>query len=443
MMSLLQINKIIEPVEKLTQLKIVISPPELPTLQKEMAGEPTNATYVIQAYVTRGLSSLGHQLSFIGSHSINKVVFTNDIEKFAPAPRTWSKSWLFEFSERVSWFVQRSLRVPYLNVFSNLRLYDACLRCLPGNDLVYERHGLYKFGVAMACRRLRLPYVLYFEADDIMEYDVMNRPIKGLRRWRAKDAMRYNLKTADCIISVSEPGKNHLIDQWKISADKIVVFTNVADVDKFRPDHKNRLQTRASLGIGNQPLIIFVGNFYKWHDVATLLDAFALVLEQQPDVHMLLVGDGARRVAMEQYAAELNVDHAVHFTGLVAHTEVPQLLAAADVAVAPYPAMDSDLWLSPLKLFEYMASGLAVIASNVGQLAEVIIDGKNGLLVAPGDSSDLANGISRLINDPALRSGLGRQAREDAVNKHSWDHYLSRLERLFAAIVKGQPYENL
>jgi glycosyltransferase involved in cell wall biosynthesis len=125
--------------------------------------------------------------------------------------------------------------------------------------------------------------------------------------------------------------------------------------------------------------------------------------------------------------------------GQVAHDEVPRWMSAADIATVPYPPMENDLWLSPLKLFEYMASGTAVIATAVGQLTDVIRDGKNGLLVPPGDALAMAGALNALIENPELRSRLGEQARRDSVDKYSWDQYVSRLERLFTAVIAKQP----
>jgi glycosyltransferase involved in cell wall biosynthesis len=87
-----------------------------------------------------------------------------------------------------------------------------------------------------------------------------------------------------------------------------------------------------------------------------------------------------------------------------------------------------------------MASGKAIIASAVGQLTEVVQDGRNGLLIPPGDVPAMTAALQRLIGSPALRSQLGQQAREDAVRKHSWEHYLSRLERVFAAVIDDHPF---
>lgn len=424
-------------------LRIAISLPQLEPLAQVMRGEPAEATYIIQRYIAAGLPARGHRLTFVGPRSFDDLVCTHDPQKPSPAPRTWSAGGWFNLASNGIWRVQQRLGIPYLNVFSNYRLFDACLQCLPGHDLVYERNGMYRDGVAKACQRLKLPYILYVEADDILEHDYMGKPITGLLRWRAKETMRYNLNAADCVICVSEPLKTHLTSVWGVPEEKIVVFANVADVQRFRPDPQARAETRASLGINANPVILFVGAFYEWHDVATLLDAFAQVLAAQPEARLVLVGEGTQRQAMMQRATDLGIMHAVQFTGFMTHTRIPGLVAAADIAAAPYPPMQQDLWLSPLKLFEYMASGTAIIASEVGQIAQVIQDNRNGLLVPPGDAAAMAAALQKLIANPALRLQLGRQAREDAVHKHSWEHYLSRLERLFEAVLAGQPVDHI
>ena len=426
-------------VSSLDLLRIAICPPELKPLQQAMRGEPTNATYLLQRHIATGLRSRGHDLTFVAQRDLGHNVCTNDLDRPTPAPQTWSESHWFSFLSKGTWRVQQLLGVPYLNVFSNYRLFDACLQCLPGHDVVYERNGLYRVGVAMACKRLKLPYILFVEADEILEHDYMGEPITGLLRWRAGRMFRYNLDAADCIICVSKPSKAHLVTAWHIPAEKIVVFPNGVDVGRFRPDPEERAHGRALLGVDTNPLVLFVGNFYDWHDVANLLDSFAQVLAACREARLALVGDGATRKAMEQRVADLGIGHAVQFTGLVPHNEVPRLMAAADVAVVPYPPMEHDLWLSPLKLFEYMASGGAIIASSVGQLTDVVQDGRNGLLVPPGDAPAMAGALTRLIDDSALRARLGQQAREDAVRKHSWKTYISRLERLFAAVIAAQP----
>jgi glycosyltransferase involved in cell wall biosynthesis len=424
-------------------LKIAMCPPELQPLQHFFRGEPTNATYIIQGYVATGLIDHGHNLTFVIPLDLSEITCTNDILNPAPACRTWTKSKWFRVASKLIWSAQRALKIPYLNFFSNYRLYDACLQCLPGHDLVYQRNGLYKMGIAMACKKLRIPYILYIEADEILEFDVMEKPITGLLRWRARETTRYNLQAADCILCVSEELKSHLSTNWKIPTDKILVFPNVADIQRFKPDRVTSQEVRASYNMDTNPILIFVGNFYIWHDVSTLLEAFSQVIVKYPEARLILVGDGIHRQKMMKRAIELGVGDATKFTGMVHHSEIPRLLAAADIAIVPYPVMTTELWLSPLKLYEYMAAGKAIIASAIGQINNVIRDGQNGLLVPPEDVSAMATAMQRLINDPGVRTQLSQNAREDAVRKHSWEQYISRLERVFEAVVEGRPFNRL
>ena len=137
---------------------------------------------------------------------------------------------------------------------------------------------------------------------------------------------------------------------------------------------------------------------------------------------------------MMQYAKDLGVEHAVQFTGHVTHAEVSQFENEADIAVVPVPVMKQTMWLSPMKLFEYMASGKAVVASAMGQIANVVKDNENGLLVPAGDADAMASAINKLISDPELRLRLGQRARETAVKNHSWEQYFSQLETVFESV---------
>ncbi|MCX6043827.1 MAG: glycosyltransferase family 4 protein [Chloroflexi bacterium] len=424
-------------------LRIAFCLPEIQRLQQVTSGTMVDAPYIQQKSIADSLLARGHKLTFVAPSDLNEVVCTDDLALSKLAVRTWSASPWFNLASKAAWWTQQKLGIPYLNVFANYRHFDACLHCLPGHDLVYERNGLYKIDVAMACKRLGLPYVLFLDADEIMEHDYMGKPITGILRWRAKNMVRYNLNAADCVICVSEPAKANLVTNWQMPAAKIVVFPNGVDVERFQPYPATRAEIRATLGVETNPLLIFVGSFYGWHDVTTLLEAFAQVLVAQPGARLALVGDGEQRHAMQQRADQLGIGHAVQFTGSVPHAEVPRLVSAADVAVAPYPMMQHDLWLSPMKLFEYMASGMAVIASAVGQIGQVVQDGTNGLLVPPGDVTALAVAMQRLISDATLRARLGRQARIDIKQKYSWERYVSRLERLYAAVIAGQSVQSI
>jgi glycosyltransferase involved in cell wall biosynthesis len=422
-----------------TSWRIALCPPEFQPFQDACNGFPADATYLLQKHIASGLINQGHRLTYLAQRELGITVCTTDVQQTTVASQTWSRRRWLTLLHTILWRLQQRLGIPYLNLFSNLQLLDACMQCLPGHDLVYERNALYRNGIAKACKRLRLPYVLFVEADEVMEYDFREEPITGLLRWRAKNMIAYNLKAADCIVCVSEPLKEHLHIEWRIPQKKIVVFPNGVDVQQFRPDAEKRTAVRASLDISDRPMLLFVGNFYEWHDVKTLLDAVSEVLVSHPNAYLVLAGDGHQRQAMEHHAARLGIMDNIRFLGRVPHADVPGLINAADIAIVPVPATIKNMWLSPLKLFEYMAAGAAIISSRIGHLSEVIRDGENGLLVAPGDPGALASAAGKLLGNEQLRLSLGAQARTDALRKHSWDSYFRRLERVFHAVITGKP----
>src|SRR5256886_16469048 len=127
-----------------------------------------------------------------------------------------------------------------------------------------------------------------------------------------------------------------------------------------------------------------VGSMKPWHGLDVLVEAFARLHERAPDARLLLVGDGPARAAVCADLSARGLNGVVHCTGAVAPREVPGLLTSVDVAVAPYPQA-TGFYFSPLKVYEYLAAGRAVVASRVGQLETVIRHDVNGLLCPPGD----------------------------------------------------------
>lgn len=405
------------------------------------AENSTEASFLQQKLITDGLKAQGNCITYVAqAEDLTEVICTQDISRPERAVRTWTKSKWFALIRKVTWRIQQLFHVPYLNVFSNLCYYDACLQLLPGHDVVHERNGLYRMGVAMACRRLRLPYVFFFDADDILEHDLFGRSLNGILRWRAKQALLYNLETAVRVICVSELAKSHLISTWGVSAEKIVVHPNAVDVNLFRPRSEERKGIREKFHIGDNPLILFVGSFFPYQDLKVLLNAFAEVLKENPDARLLLVGQGDQFQQTVEAATALGISKAVQFTGFLPHSEIPLILAAADIAVAPYIKVDNKLFLgSSMKLFEYMASGIATIASDIGQINEVIKDGINGLLVPPEEPFALASALRSLLDHPQKCIQLGEQARKDVVEKYSWDQYIAKLEKIYDEAILQRP----
>lgn len=184
------------------------------------------------------------------------------------------------------------------------------------------------------------------------------------------------------------------------------------------------------------PVIAYVGHLYPWKGVDVLLRALALL----PDAHGAIVGghpaegDLARLQAL---AADLQIQQRVSFSGLVPRSEVGQHLERADVLVMPHTTTRvSERYASPLKLFEYMAAGKPIVASDVPSVREVLRDGENACLVRPGDPQSLASGIAKLLQDRRLAERLARCAFEDALS-YTWDRRAEQLEQMFERAVRS------
>lgn len=405
----------------------------LPALRPESEGD---TSLLLQMLIARRLKSHGHQIRFVAPLNQEDVICTANPEERKIVSRTWSAAAWFRFSAKAAWKLQQALGIPYLNFFSNRSFYDAYLRCLPGVDLVQERNGIYRMAAAMACKRLKLPYVLFFDGDDILEQNFLGVNMGKLLHRRAEQMIRFNLSAADRVICVSDIAKARLINVWQVPERKIAVFVNGVDTDLYRPAAENVQADRAALGYTDEPLIVFVGSFYPWQDVRLLLESFVEVLKEEPRARLLMVGDGKQYQSTVQYVHDLGIQEAVRFTGFLKQEEVFRRVNAADIAVAPYTKMDPANFIgSPMKLFEYMACGKAVVATGMGQITEVIDNGTNGLCVPPGDSQAFAACLLQLIRAPGLRERLGSQARVAAVKKYSWEDYADRLEAFYRTVI--------
>lgn len=399
--------------------------------------EDTGPAVVIKNTV-RGLQRAGHQV-FVAKLDGRSVLRIDDIDRLGQARAMslgLSGSRAFQLLESGVRRLQRRLRLSYYALFDSFRFYEVCLRVLSGNDICHEYGGAFGIGAALACWRLRIPRLVTVEADFLLEKAVSGSPLRGFHGWVAGQGARLSYRLAQGIITVSEAAKAQLAERWNLDPGKIVVMPNGVDVDLFRPD-RDPAAVRAELGLGDDPVICFVGAFQVWHGLDKLLQGFARVLAARPRARLVLVGDGRARPMVERLAVEAGVSRSVVITGLVEQNRVPAFLAAADVAVLPYPKLGRELWFSPLKLYEYMAAGKAIVASRSGQNADVIRHGETGLLVEPGDVADLAEKIIHLLDRPQERRRLGENARTQAVARHSWGGYIQRLEAVYRRAISA------
>ncbi len=214
-----------------------------------------------------------------------------------------------------------------------------------------------------------------------------------------------------------------------------ITVPNGVDTDLFatRPD---RQQARAAFGLPTGDVLLgFTGSLRPWHG----LDIAVAALAELPDwVGLVVAGDGPVREQLEQQAAALGVDHRVRWLGALAHERVPQMLAACDLALAPYPRLP-NFGFSPLKLYEYLAAGVPVVASDIGQIRRALEDGRWGRLVPPGDASALASAVTIELSDLDAAHVRADAAREYAMSRHGWTERASRILHAATAPHQASP----
>ncbi|MDQ7005782.1 MAG: glycosyltransferase family 4 protein [Acidobacteriota bacterium] len=287
-----------------------------------------------------------------------------------------------------------------------------------GYDAVYERYSLWStVGLAVA-ERMDIPLVLEINAPLVDEA----RRYRGLRLGSLAAAIEEtNIAGAERVFCVSSTLCRHAA-RLSSRPEKIELFPNVVDLDAFSPATEDPA--------GDAPLIVFLGSLKPWHGVLDLLEAFHRLSRRLAGPRLRFIGDGPLRSRLEEEIAARDLGARVEVTGGVAHDEIPALLAEAQIGVAPYPKLD-NFYFSPIKLVEYAAAGLAIVATETGDYRRHLHADEHLLEVPPGATAQLAAALEHLATNPALRRRLARNAREAAERHLSLD---SARERLVAAL---------
>lgn len=292
-------------------------------------------------------------------------------------------------------------------------------------ELIYERYALFGLSGGILAQRLNLPYLLEVNAPLRLERRrAQGLALDGLARW----CEQRIFGAAGRLLCVSRVLADYIMERGG-RPDTLQIQPNAVDVAKFRPYDRNTA-LRAQLGFGDEHVVVgFVGSLKPWHGVEQLVKALASARPRARCLRLLIVGDGPARPAIERLIADSGLAGDARLVGNVAHADVPGYLAAMDVAAAPY--VDApDFYFSPLKVFEYMAAGRAVIAPCLGQIPELIRDGENGLLYTPGDVAELSEGLVTLAEQAELRARLGMHAAEQVRKRHTWQEAARRVVAL-------------
>ena len=322
-------------------------------------------------------------------------------------------------------------------------------------EWIYQRLSVANFVGAELSRELGLPLVVEYNGSEVWVARNWGRPLRC--EAFAAGAEEAMLAQASLVVAVSEVLGDELRARG-LPRERIFVHPNCVDPGMFRPD---RLapgavgRRREALGIPADALVAcFLGTFGPWHGVLFLAEALKALHAREGawigrhGVHFLLVGDGPQRA---EAARILHGLPGITFTGLVPQSEAPDYLALSDLFLSPHVHVQEDLRFfgSPTKLFEYMAMGRAILASDLEQIGAILAPalrpggeeppGAAACLFRPGDQAEFLQGLRRLVEDPALRARLGSAARARALRDFTWDGYARRLGARLEALAAPPP----
>ena len=305
---------------------------------------------------------------------------------------------------------------PHILISNILKLYKLARWC----DIVHFQKCFYHAAIPAMIAGILRKKPMHYDWDDweVKIYEVSTQP--GILR----NFVRFFLHTLENTIpkivdTVSVASARLKIECEKIGFDRNMIFdAHVgADIVRFNPSVSGQ-KIRQEYSI-TKPLVLYLGQLHGGQYVELFIkSASKLINDYQKDLSFMIVGDGYQAEELKKIAHRLNLDGKLIFAGAVSHELVPQYITAADVCVACFEENEVTLCKSPLKIVEYLASGKAIVASNVGE-APVML-GSAGILTEPGNTDSLAAGILRMVEDGDLKYNLGKLARRRAEEEYNW-----------------------
>ncbi len=281
-------------------------------------------------------------------------------------------------------------------------------------DVVYERQSLWSFAGLQFARQEGLPFLLEVNAP-LAAQQQEYRTLDMVETARAVESLLF--AKADRVLVTCSGLRDYA--RTRGAAHVRIIPCGVSD-DLFI-DRERRAKPEAFV-------LGFVGSLKPWHGVELLLRAFARLCERSPVYRLLVVGDGPLRTEVEEFCQRRQLEERVTMAGAVEHTDIPAYLATMDVGLAPYPPLPS-FYFSPLKVWEYAAAGVPIVASASGDLPRLFPHRSAALLHPPGSVKKIVEHVESLRHNPELGSRLARRARQVA-RRHTWNRLALRIESL-------------
>jgi glycosyltransferase involved in cell wall biosynthesis/ubiquinone/menaquinone biosynthesis C-methylase UbiE len=309
---------------------------------------------------------------------------------------------------------------------------------------IYERLCLGNYVAALLSRELQIPYIIEYNGSEIS----MQRSFDKTAPFYADvylKAEELAFRQAAVISVISEHVKTDLLSRG-VDGRKILVNPNGADLDSYAPASADgKRQLRSELGFTDRDRVIgFTGTFGGWHGIDVLAAAIPKICAAEPDARFLIIGDGTHKPQLDAEVERAGLGARVRRVGRVAQADGARLLQACDIYVSPHNThmVDGRFFGSPTKIFEYMAMGGGIVASDLEQIGEVlspalrvadfarngvIAGDRRSVLCTPGDVDEFVEGVVTLARRPDICRALGANARQAVADHYSWRRHVERL----------------
>lgn len=303
-------------------------------------------------------------------------------------------------------------------------------------DLIHAHspslNGLAALGAA---RRSGLP--LLYEVRSFWEDAAVDAGAcrEGDLRYRLTQASETHvIRRADHVVPICR-GIAADLESRGLARERCTVIPNAVDFARFSNDLDYDTELAARYHLTRGKTLGFAGSFFTFEGLGVLLDAMRLLADRDPDIRLLLVGDGAERRELEAHCQRLGLGTQVLFTGRVPHASIESYYGIMDVLVYPRLPMRLTELVTPLKPLEAMAYGKAVIASDVGGHRELIQHDTTGVLFKAGDAAALANVAAALLADPARQAVLRENARRHVESRHNWANNVQAYHAIYSRLL--------
>ncbi|HEX7753648.1 MAG TPA: TIGR04063 family PEP-CTERM/XrtA system glycosyltransferase [Novosphingobium sp.] len=293
-----------------------------------------------------------------------------------------------------------------------------------------------------AARRLGLPLV--YEIRAFWEDAAVGNGTgsEGSLKYRLTRALENRaVAGADAVVTICRGLKDDLVARGT-DPSRITIAPNGVDLTLFGTPQPRDPALAEALGLGEGPVIGFIGSFYDYEGIDDLIAAMPMLIARQPDARLLLVGGGPREAALKAQAEASPARAAIRFVGRVPHEDVERYYALADVMAYPRKASRLTDLVTPLKPLEAMAQGKLVAASSVGGHRELIADGVTGRLFAPDDPAACAEALANFLGERDRWDAYRAAGRRHVEERHDWARNVARYLGVYQRLLEGDSRGN-